>query len=188
MVVVLAGGTIFQSDILTQNLYTSTNDLLGRGLRPSVFKGASGSWSNFVENPPYYDVDVYSWDRSFLLAPSIDGGLVPSFLVFQDCHLQCHILSSVKTPCASYRFVSFFWTARIHCDTYPLWQLQARKYSWNVASQFAKKQIELRFSCVYGRRWSAQRRFMHLCSQYASHKMLIYAILRSENRRRSKSV
>ena len=114
MVVVLAGGTIFHSDILTQNLYISTNDLLGRGLRPSVFKGGSGSWSNFVENPPYYDVDVYSWDRSFLLAPSIDGGLVPSFLVFQDCHLQCHILSSVKTPCASYRFVSFFWTALTH--------------------------------------------------------------------------
>ena len=68
MVVVLIGETIFQSSIPTRNLYTCTNDLLWGGLRPSVFKGVSGSWSSLVENPPYYD--VYSWYRSFLLAPS----------------------------------------------------------------------------------------------------------------------
>ena len=91
-----------------------------------------------VHRPPPQDVNSISL---FILRCLLMGSLVfvssfhwwrTSSLIYDFPGLSFardidqFILSSVKTPCASYRFVSFFWTARTHCETYPLWELQAR--------------------------------------------------------------
>ena len=92
MVVVLIGETIFQSSIPTRNLYTCTNVLLVGGfasvrLQGSIRELVKLGWEPTILRCLLMVSLVFV--SSFQLRG--DGGLVPSFLVFQDCHLQCPI-------------------------------------------------------------------------------------------------